>query len=237
MKVFGQLTGRLGNVLFQFSYFRAYCEQNGHTLCLPPWIGEKVFNIPEADRTPAAECDLVLPEETHQYQSSLIYTRKQVREWFTFRPEILERLRALDETKIVFNQRCGKDYRDSGFVIVSDQSYFNAAEKFGYDPVDAWWEVDTHPTLLEEFDGNPSACGLGTTMVSIPSFYRLMTAPALFRANSTFSFWAATLSNGKVYSPVIKGKPSGEQDCEFVEGNWPVMVDQSPNTDLFLRDE
>jgi hypothetical protein len=60
-----------------------------------------------------------------------------------------------------------------------------------------------------------------------------------FGANSTFSFWAATLGNAKVYSPVIRGVRGGKPDAyaEFVEGNWPVMADNHPNTDLHLKEE
>jgi hypothetical protein len=231
---FADLIGRLGNLLFIYAYARAYCEQNGYELCLPPWIGEKVFNIPEANRTPADKCDLELPEDTYQRQESLIYTRRQVREWFTFKPEILDRLKQLGGGYGIFNRRFGNDYR--GFVIVSLGSYFDAAVKFGFREQMFSFEVesDEAPTRLDTFDGDMNSSGLCTSWVAIPSFYHLMTTSVLFRANSTFSWWAATLSDGRVFSPIIKGKSAGEQDCEFVEGNWPVMVDIPPNTDLHL---
>jgi len=78
-------------------------------------------------------------------------------------------------------------------------------------------------------------------MAALPSFYRLMTAPILFRANSTFSWWAATLGNGRVFAPVIKDLIGLNNQffhhAEFIEGNWPQMTKAPVNTDLHLREE
>jgi hypothetical protein len=235
-------TGRFGNLLFQWAYIRAFAEQNGYELCLPEWIGEKIFNIPKARRPVGFPIDLILPEDTHQRQSSLIYTRKQVREWFAIRPEILAKLRALDENRkhVLLNVRQGRDYTDAGLVTLSVESYINACANLGYDnPNDVEWETDLNPMMLPDFTGDISASGLCTTWVGLPSFYRLMTAPVLFRANSSFSWWASTLSDGVIYSPVIKGIQGGvpNQRCDnFILGNWPVCCDNHPNTDLHLKE-
>jgi hypothetical protein len=85
-----------------------------------------------------------------------------------------------------------------------------------------------------------NACGLGVTAVSIPAFYRMMTAKVHFRANSTFSWWAATLGNAKVYAPIIRGMTGGKPDqycAHFIEGNWPVMADCPQNSDLHLAED
>lgn len=238
MTVFLKLTGRLGNLLFQYAYARAFCEQNGHTLCTPPWIGETIFQIPEAARVAENRCDIVLPESTYQYQSALIYTRKQVREWFKIRTDIECRLLDAITTHTILNRRINSDHINAGFVAPSESSYLKALNESDHLRDYYIWECDTLPFRLSEFSGDPSACGLNTTWVSLPSFYRLMMARVLFRANSTFSWWAATLGDGIVYSPIIKGLPGGYQDnVKFVQGNWPVMVDQAPNTDLHLREE
>ena len=231
------LIGRFGNLLFIYAHARAWCEQNGYELCVYPWVGEKVFTIPGA-RRPDASCE-VWPERMYQDQPSLIYTRRQVREWFTFKPEILARLRVLDATEpeIILNVRQGHDYREAGLVTMSKESYVLACIKHGFDVAKARFETDLNPTLLPDFQGNMDASGLGVTWVGMPSFYRLMTAPVLFRANSSFSWWAATLGHGRVFSPIIRGLHGGVPDvrCDnFVEGNWPISADCGANTDLHL---
>jgi hypothetical protein len=55
-------------------------------------------------------------------------------------------------------------------------------------------------------------------------FMDLYNADVLFRANSTFSWWAGTLGNAKVYSPIVDGLTGHQKDVKFVEGNWPRCV-------------
>ena len=235
------LTGRLGNLLFQYAHLRAYAEQNGYEVSLPPWIGERVFaGVPEAIRPDKYKPDLDLGEDLHQRQSSLIYTRKQVREWFALKPEVLEKIgfATCRNDSIILNLREGNDYISAGMVCISPESYKKEAKRIFGKYANCSWETDTNPTWFGGFSGNPSASGLGTTEVCLPSFYRLMTAPILFRANSTFSWWAATLGNGRVFSPVIEGMKGGvpNQHCSnFVEGNWPRMSQAPECTDLHLR--
>lgn len=237
MKIFYNLIGRFGNLLFQYCYARAYCEQNGHTLCIPPWIGERIFEIPCADRTPAHQCDKVV-EDTCQRQECLIYTRQQVKEWLRIKPSVLEMLKPVlnNRKPVLLDQRAGSDYLGAGLVGLGAQCYLDAAKDRGYHFEECEWEIDTMPTRLPCFTGDVTAAGLGTTWVSLPAFYRMMTAQVHFRANSTFSWWAATLGNAKVFAPVIRGVRGGVPNAhaEFVEGNWPVMADNSPNTDLHL---
>ena len=235
------LTGRLGNLLFQYAHLRAYAEQNGYEVSLPPWIGERVFaGVPEAIRPDKYKPDLDLVEDLHQRQSSLIYTRKQVKEWFAFKPEVLKKLEPakFDFWGVLINTRAGKDYLDAGMVCISINSYLDAKIRFKIiEECDL--ELSTHPTMLPSFTGDPSASGLGTTEVCLPSFYRLMTAPILFRANSSFSWWASTLGNGRTFAPVIEGMKGGipNQHCSnFVEGNWPRMSQAPECTDLHLRE-
>jgi len=226
--------------MFEYAHLRAYAEQNGYEVSLPPWIGERVFaGVPEAIRPDKYKPDLDLGEDLHQRQSSLIYTRKQVKEWFAFKPEVLEKLKpAKCQCEIVLNVREGRDYISAGMICISSQSYLDAlVNNFGTGQRFTW-ETDTFSMFLSSFAGDPSASGLGTTEVCLPSFYRLMTAPILFRANSTFSWWASTLGNGRVFSPVIDGMKGGipNQHCSnFVEGNWPRMSQAPECTDLHLE--
>jgi hypothetical protein len=50
----------------------------------------------------------------------------------------------------------------------------------------------------------------------------IMASRVIFRANSSFSWWAATLSDARVFAPVV-GNNTGWLDCSFVEGNHPKM--------------
>jgi hypothetical protein len=57
----------------------------------------------------------------------------------------------------------------------------------------------------------------------IPDFMKLHFADYLFRANSTFSFWAGFLGYGEMYSPVYDFPDYGSKvgidiDVEFVPG-------------------
>ena len=241
MTCFFNLIGRFGNLLFIYAHARAYCERNGYELCIPPWVGESIFSIPHANRTPADRCDRVMPEDTHQRQDSLIYTRKEVRQWLQIRPEILEQLRPVlkDRKPILLDHRRGDDYIGAGLVSLGALCYVDAVVEKGYRMEDCEWEIDTAPTRLPYFTGDVTASGLNTTWVSLPAFYRMMTAQVHFRANSTFSWWAATLGSAKIYAPLLLGIRGGVPDsyAPFVEGNWPVMANNFPNTNLHLREQ
>lgn len=239
MKFFMHLSGRLGNLLFQYAFARAFCEREGYTLCIPPWVGEKIFNIPLADRTPANKCDKVEIDCMHQDQASLIYTRSQVKQWLRIRPEVLEQLQPITQNRkpVLLSVRRGHDFIGAGLVSLGLRCYVEAAEQRGYGPDDCEWEIDTSPTRLPYFQGDVTASGLNTTWISLPAFYRLMTAKVLFRANSTFDFWAATLGDAEVYSPVIRGMTGGVPDqycANWVRGNYPAPSANAPNTDLHL---
>jgi hypothetical protein len=231
------LIGRLGNLMFIYAHARAYAERNGYELCLPEWIGEKIFDLPTPLRPSNTKIDLMLPEKTFQHQDDLIYRRCQVRQWFRIRKEIDAVLsRLVYDHEHVLNIRQAHDYSGSGFCCITHASYVAAHKRAGFEDRCVWTETDTNPTRLPDFAGSETAAGLGTSWVALPSFYRLMSARVLFRANSTFSWWAATLSHARVFSPVIKGLKGGRDvQCDtFVEGNWPVMCDVAQNSDLFL---
>jgi hypothetical protein len=126
-------------------------------------------------------------------------------------------------------------------VCLGKECYEHAYQRQGYNGIPVEWEIfPDAPTRLPDFSGDVNACGLGVTAVSLPAFYRMMTAMVHFRANSTFSWWAATLGHALVYAPVIKGMTGGKPDqyCKtFVQGNWPVMADCPQNSDLHLAED
>lgn len=239
--VFVPILGRLGNIFFVYCHARAWCEQNNYELSMHPWIGEQIFNIPEAVRPEKHKPDVVWPERMYQHQNDLIYTRKQVRQWLQFKDSVLEKLSPIKSADVLLDVRQGDDMIAAGLVCLSEWSYILAVGKAGYNFYSAEWErFPKNPTRLPAFTGNVDACGLGVTAVSIPAFYRMMIAKVHFRANSTFSWWAAVLGNAKVYAPVIKGMTGGvpDQICtKFVEGNHPCMAQCAQNSDLHLAEE
>lgn len=223
------LIGRFGNQMFQYAFARAYAEKHGYDFQCDTWIGQQIFNLdddPIIDHGLPKRNEDTLNGEGNidiagyaQQQSCLIYTRKQVREWFTFRDSVLdEELRDLVEPPVAAHRRVG-DYGQLGYVVVSRMSYHKACKKYGYDPTHVW--------MFTEEGGQPI----------LHDFYRMTQARVLFRGNSTFSWWAGTLGTGKVFSPMVEALEGGkEQDCEFVEGNWPRFANLPFITDLHLKE-
>lgn len=223
MKVFTPLIGRFGNKLFQYCHARRYCELHGHTLCTPPWEGERIFEIPEATRTDAPDITL---GGYGQNQDSLIYSRKWALDTLRLRADVRDKL-DWNLGAIVAHVRQG-DFADLGYPVIAPQSYLNAAHRFGYDGSSMQTVSEAAPAARPGITGD---------LAFLPDFYRMMHADVLFRANSSFSWWAATLGEARVFSPVIDGKPGGEVECEFVEGNYPKLSTLPAITDLHMFHE
>ena len=221
--VYANLIGRFGNNLFIYAYARALAERENALLETSPWIGQKLFKYLKGYCEPVG--DTIIPVcGYHQDQDSLIYTRKQVKEWFQFKPEILEQLAQVPCPPIVAHLRRG-DYADLGYVVVSEKSYRDAWHKF---------ELDTTPITFVSEENPYIVNGLPDWL---PDFYRMTKAKVLFRANSSFSWWASTLSDARVFAPVIEGLPGGERDCDFLESNAPKLANLSFVTDLHLKEQ
>ena len=131
-----------------------------------------------------------------------------------------------------------------GYSVISKESYFKAFDKFGYDPEKIEWTSDdwTGRWGVGKPDDSKWIKAKGgwnypvgshrveeTIFEWLPDFLRLYFARTVFRANSSFSFWASLLGNSKVFSPVLHRREiysgragSGKEiDVEFVEGNHP----------------
>jgi len=135
------------------------------------------------------------------------------------------------------------DYNKSGshpmgYSVLSKESYTKAFLSFGRDPeLVEWtsddfakkWHTDRKDTPRGGWTYPVGASKMeGVIFDWLPDFFRLYFARTIFRANSSFSWWAAFLSpSAKVYSPklhkhIIYGRDAVEEvDVEFAEGNHP----------------
>lgn len=126
-----------------------------------------------------------------------------------------------------------------GYSVLSKESYIKAFRRFGFDPEKVEWVSDDYLGKWHA-DRPASRRGgwsypigseyLGPDLIFdwLPDFIKLYFARTIFRANSSFSWWAGFLSpTARVFSPLIHrqliyGRDSYEEvDCEFVEGNYP----------------
>lgn len=124
------------------------------------------------------------------------------------------------------------------YSVVSKTSYLRAFDKFGVDPKGVEWVSDDTTGKWHESQKRPVIGGWtypvgshvlpGVLFDFLEDFLRLYFARRIFRANSSFSWWAACLApSATVYSPVLsKQHVMGihgmeEVDLEFVEGNHP----------------
>jgi len=244
--------------MFQYAFAKGYAVAMDCVLHTPDWWGRKVFLEAEKDPfieqdLPKTHCDSAAHSLKHplayffgkkgidlsgyfQHQVFLnLYTRKQILEWFKIKPEWEEMFSkfGIDINKPDYSAmhlRRGDYTSDPTFqklyCTVSEQSYEKAKNKF-----------NIPKPVIVVYDGwkapvdNLKSTGLEWLM----DFLTLKNASHLLRSNSTFSWWAAALGSGKVYSPIV-GKLVGLQDVEFTVGNWPNTAGIFPNqSDLYIR--
>lgn len=205
------LRGGLGNCMFQYAHARKLAELEGAELRTTEWLGQGVFEGVD-ERAPVFGEGIDLSLDYRQTQADLIYTRRDCRRWFKWDTGLESSLHSIvPHARNVAHLRRG-DYKDAGFVLVSRCSYERV-----FKPL-YWVSAER---------------GNGT----IHDFFQMTRAERIYRANSTFSWWAATLSHARVFSPIIEGLQGGqEHDCDFVEGNWPRFITLPNVTDLFLRE-
>jgi hypothetical protein len=125
-----------------------------------------------------------------------------------------------------------------GYSVISKRSYEAAFAKFGFDPAAVGWVSDDysgkwHADRVRKPRGRwryPSGSEVLPDVIFdwLEDFLRLYFARTIFRANSSFSWWAAFLSpSARVFSPVVDKRHIygvdglEEIDVEFVEGNHP----------------
>lgn len=148
--------------------------------------------------------------------------------------------------------------RKGGYSVISIDSYKRAFEKYGIDEKDVLWVSDDYTNQWAEKLGfnveikrlgwsYPGGSGYepGVVFDWLEDFLKLYFAKSIFRANSSFSWWASFLSpTARVYSPRLnKRKPYGkdnileEIDVEFEEGNQPHWVNlaNSPCPNIIIN--
>lgn len=231
--------GRFGNQAMQYCFARAYAEQNNCEFQCEPWIGQRIFelNDKQIERELPRRSELDLKEGEininlrgyAQNQRCMIYTKKQVQDWFRLKPEFAEKLEQWRPKAdwIIAHRRVG-DYFGYGYVVISKQSYRDACRKFGLDDQD----------LRFVSDEEPGKCpGIDEELDFLPDFYRMVIARNLLRGNSTLSWIASVLGDGNIFSPIIEGLPGGrEHHCEFVRGNYPRFCNLHFVTDLHIKE-
>ncbi|MHC4332168.1 MAG: alpha-1,2-fucosyltransferase [Planctomycetota bacterium] len=227
--------GRFGNQLFQYAFARGYAESIGAKLETSPWVGQDLFglkNDPITAQMPQLSLDEMPTGQTNiclygyfQYSKCFeFYTLQKLREWFTL-DEAIASIYPYQPGVVSAHVRRG-DYQTTYknvFCTVEEAAYVTAIEEHGYSLDDLTWVKEYEPRPCQF----PGAEWLTDFMV-------LFNSDVLFRANSTFSLWAAMLGRAKtVYSPVVEGLRGPQSDVKFIEGNHPRCVDL-PNVNDYL---
>ena len=132
--------GGFGNAMFKYAFARAYAEKIGAQLQTTPWKGQKIFRLdePPIDYTNLARVEGELFEigstqnclfdSYCQHGRHLIYTRKQVREWFKPQQWVLELATAVPAWEVAAHLRWGDFVGHNGFIPIKMASYDRAAE-------------------------------------------------------------------------------------------------------------
>lgn len=157
---------------------------------------------------------------------------------------------------------------NGGYSVISKDSYNKAFKKYGYDPEKIEWTSDDWSK--EWGVGNPYSSGflkkrgkwnypIGSEYMEdvifdwFPDFLRLYFARSIFRANSSFSWWACTLAKGRetppsIFSPRIDKRIlyareetfKEEAEFDFEEGNqphWLCITGKDECEDIIYADE
>jgi hypothetical protein len=224
--------GRFGNQLFQYSFAKAYAEIIGAELQTPPWVGQKIFNIDDppitdnlqktnVDEISWGETDIDLFGYFQFKEATEILERHKLKKWFTFREKWTELFAPMNNYYIAAHVRKGDYQSCNTYGVLEKKIYLEACNKFGLDNSKIVWVTEECPKNNIETEGELSF---------LPDFMTLVNAPVILRGNSSFSWWAATLGNGKIYSPIIDNGP-----FHFVNGNHPRFAEAKKHDEFHIK--
>ena len=227
-----KLLGGFGNQLHQYTAARVYAETVGAELQMPPdcWTLQYIFGfshppwsrdlpevndggVPGGRQLEWGETNVRLAGYCQMQRWVGLMSRAKLRQWLTVRPE-LEGICGAPRGSVAAHLRRGDYVGHPIFCTVTKSAYEKAAEALGRS-IDTWADQD-HP--------RPCPAGLHPDVSYLADWLALARASVLFRANSTFSWWAAALSDADVYAPVVEDR-IGEHEAFFVRGNWPRIAD------------
>jgi hypothetical protein len=140
-----------------------------------------------------------------------------------------------------------------GYSVISKASYFAAFEKFGFSPDEVLWVSDDHTGRWHV--GRPQryqagwSYPVGSEYVPgimfdwLDDFLKMYFARTIFRANSSFSWWAGLLSpTARVISPVLDQRRHiygvdgmEELTVDFVDSNDPQWLPPRDHANFDIR--
>jgi hypothetical protein len=171
------------------------------------------------------------------------YSVSTIKSFFQFRDDIkslpvyqywFKRRGTYDAAHVRRGDIVTKHYNGAHSAI-SIASYHRAMKKNGIDPKHVIWVSEDHsirtPSMWDIYLKDRWCYPIGQDRIPeivfdfLPDFLTMIFARTLYRGNSSLSWWAAFLSTGDVYSPVLQDRTkcngSNYIDCTFVKGNYP----------------
>lgn len=252
---------KLGNATMAWLHAYAHAKRIGAEFVCSPWIGEKVFALPEYGRPTKAmdlfpvrseidlreyETNIRLTAYAQSDKATRLYSKADACEWLKPKhgeSELLKYFHLGPHQKVAAHLRRGDYVGYSGYPLVSLSSYDRAIKVHGLNShLKGRSAYDFEKYLLVSELCPQIANGWLTDIGDIPfivDFTILRTAAILLRANSSFSWVAALLNPNRVFSPIITQDMRGavDNECEFLEGNWPRLTWLEGCGDLRLKGE
>lgn len=205
--------------------------------CLKPVTFENKKSFGETN-----VCSIGVDESIYSPWILRTYSSCELRSLF----RLSDRVRALPLYKYWYDRRGtydaahvrrggGTSEETGDFPVISIASYKKAIMSAGLKVSDVIWLSDDPnirtPTDWDKYMKGGWVYPSGQEEVPeiiyefLPDFLAMVFARTLFRGNSSLSFWAGFLGEGRVLSPVLRSgvdyMETRFMDCEFVEGNHP----------------
>lgn len=239
----------IGNKLFQYAFARSYAESIGAELQTPYWPGQDIFesiNDPPIttkfketalDSVPQGEDNIDIIGFFQCAHHVKCYTRTWAKKLFRFKQEWLEKFPKPEVRYVAAHVRRGEYLHrySNKYAVLTHRSYEAAFMLYGVDrSLVRWVYTLTDKTPQKDVpwpntwpypawtSSSPHAKMLPQALEFLPDFLMMIDADILFRANSTFSYWASVLADKQqqIFAPLV-GELVGEHDIPFIRGNWP----------------